>query len=62
MVTRHVVRVMESKTAPRRATHRTYGMALAVLAVAALSGAYLTRGHRGVSNTLAGLELEIDDD
>jgi hypothetical protein len=37
-------------------------VALAVLAVAALSGAYLTRGHRGVSNTLAGLELEIDDD
>jgi hypothetical protein len=36
-------------------------VALAVLAVAAVSGAYLTRGHRGVSNAVARLELEIDD-
>jgi hypothetical protein len=36
-------------------------VALAVLAVASVSGAFLTRGHRGLSNAAARLELEIDD-
>ncbi|MBF4767955.1 VanZ family protein [Nocardioides agariphilus] len=34
---------------------------LGVLAVASGAGAYLTRRHRGLSNAVAGLELEIDD-
>lgn len=36
-------------------------LALVVLAVAAVTGAFLTRGHRGLANTAAGLDLEIDD-
>ena len=36
-------------------------VAVGVLAVAAVAGAYLTRGHRGLSNAAARLELEIDD-
>ena len=36
-------------------------VAVGVLAVAAVAGAFLTRGHRGLSNAAAGLELEIDD-
>jgi glycopeptide antibiotics resistance protein len=36
-------------------------VALAVLAVAGVSGAFLTSGHRGISNALARLRLEIDD-
>jgi hypothetical protein len=34
---------------------------LVVLAVVAVAGAFLTAGHRGTSNALAGLRLEIDD-
>jgi VanZ family protein len=34
---------------------------LVVLAAVTLGGAFLTAGHRGTSNALAGLELEIDD-
>jgi glycopeptide antibiotics resistance protein len=37
-------------------------VALVVLAVVGVTGAFLTRGHRGVSNAVAGLRLEIDDD
>ena len=36
-------------------------VAVGVLAVAAVAGAFLTRGHRGLSNAAARLELEIDD-
>jgi hypothetical protein len=36
-------------------------VALAALAVAGVSGAFLTRGHRGISNAVAGLDLEVDD-
>jgi VanZ family protein len=36
-------------------------VALLVLAVAGVVGAFLTQGHRGVSNAVAGLDLEIDD-
>ena len=36
-------------------------VALLALAVAGVVGAFLTRGHRGVSNAAAGLDLEIDD-
>jgi hypothetical protein len=34
---------------------------LAVLAVATVVGAYVTRGHRGLGNAAARLELEVDD-
>jgi hypothetical protein len=34
---------------------------LAALAVAGVAGAFLTSGHRGVSNAVARLRLEIDD-
>ena len=36
-------------------------VALVVLAVVGVVGAFLTQGHRGVSNAVAGLDLEIDD-
>ncbi len=36
-------------------------VALALLAVAGVVGAFVTSGHRGVGNALAGLRLEIDD-
>jgi len=36
-------------------------VALLALAVAGVVGAFLTQGHRGVSNAVAGLDLEIDD-
>ena len=36
-------------------------LALGVLAVVAVTGAFLTRGHRGIANAAAGLSLEIDD-
>jgi hypothetical protein len=36
-------------------------VALLALAVAGVVGVFATRGHRGVSNAVAGLELEIDD-
>jgi hypothetical protein len=32
-----------------------------VLAVIGVVGAFLTQGHRGVSNAVAGLDLEIDE-
>ena len=35
-------------------------VALAVLGVCAVAGAFLTLGHRGVGNAAAGLDLEID--
>ncbi len=35
---------------------------LVVLAVGSVSGAFLTRGHRGLSNAVARLRLEIDED
>jgi hypothetical protein len=34
---------------------------LVLLAGAAVAGAHLTSGHRGLSNAVAGLRLEIDD-
>ncbi len=34
---------------------------LVVLAVGSVAGAFLTSGHRGASNAIAGLRLEIDD-
>jgi len=37
-------------------------VALIALAVAAILGAFVTRGHRGLSNAAARLDLEIDDD
>jgi hypothetical protein len=37
-------------------------VSVAVLAVLAVTGAFVTRGHRGVANAAAGLCLEIDDD
>ena len=36
-------------------------VALLALAVAGVVGAFYTHGHRGVSNAVAGLDLEIDD-
>jgi VanZ family protein len=36
-------------------------VALLAIAVAGVVGAFRTRGHRGVSNAAAGLDLEIDD-
>jgi hypothetical protein len=36
-------------------------IALGLLAVVAVLGAFLTRGHRGIANAAAGLRLEIDD-
>jgi hypothetical protein len=36
-------------------------VALLVLAVVGVVGAFTTQGHRGVSNAVAGLDLEIDD-
>ncbi len=36
-------------------------VALAALGVAAVVGAFLTRGHRGLSNAVARLELDIDN-
>jgi hypothetical protein len=36
-------------------------VALVALAVAGVSGAFLTRGHRGISNAVARLGLEVDD-
>ena len=36
-------------------------VALLALAVVGVVGAFTTQGHRGVSNAVAGLDLEIDD-
>jgi glycopeptide antibiotics resistance protein len=36
-------------------------LAVGLLAVVAVLGAFLTRGHRGIANAAAGLRLEIDD-
>ena len=36
-------------------------VALVVVAAVAVAGAFLTPGHRGASNAVAGLRLEIDD-
>jgi hypothetical protein len=37
-------------------------VALVVLAVLGVAGAFLTSGHRGISNAVARLRLEVDDD